>query len=144
MFFSFQAILSILPFAFKYEGILHRDSEIGLLYIGYFIGIVVSLFASRIIASFHGRTNAIIVGFFIFGASIFCMRTLDSHVVFWLMFLFCTGSFVIYSLLSVLLNTLFSSKGYYKLFISCILLCRRRLWLLFTKFLLCCIWLEAT
>ena len=111
MFFSFQAVLSILPFAFKFEGIPHSDFEIGLLYTGYFMGIIVSLFSSRIIIIFGSRINAIVAGFFVFGISIFCMRTLDFNMIFWLMFLFCTGSFVIHTTFSGLINNISDKKG---------------------------------
>ena len=106
MFFAFQAILATLPFAFKYEGESKSDFEIGLLYTGYIMGIIVSFFASRIAELFNGRINAIIVGFLIFSFSIISMRSLEFVIIFLFMFLFCIGSFTIHSLSSALLNSL--------------------------------------
>lgn len=106
MFFAFQAILATLPFAFKYEGESKSDFEIGLLYTGYIMGIMVSFFASRIAELFNGRINAIIVGFLIFGFSIIAMSSLEFVIIFLFMFLFCIGSFTIHSLSSALLNSL--------------------------------------
>lgn len=110
MFFSFQAILSTLPFAFKDSSVDIRDVDVGLLYIGYLMGMVVSFFAHKITQWLSGRLNAIIIGFILFALGILVMSSLHFYIVFWAMFLFCTGSFMAHCLLSALLNSLSSRQ----------------------------------
>lgn len=110
LFFVFAAVMNFLPFELKemYPNI--KETSIGLLYLGYSMGILVSLNSGRIISWFGGEVNAIGAGILLFagGAVLFFVQSYT--VMFGSMFVFCAGLFTAHSLLSGYLSTLAKSN----------------------------------
>ena len=106
MFFSFQAVLNTLPFYAK-EMFPHiSQNELGRLYLGYSIGIVVSLLANPIIKLCGGREKTIFLSLNLFAIGL-CVFLL--HSLMWIyvgMFVMCFGSFIAHSVLNALNNSL--------------------------------------
>lgn len=106
MFFSFQAVLNTLPFYAK-EMFSHiSQNELGRLYLGYSIGIVVSLLANPIIKLCGGREKTIFLSLNLFALGL-CVFLL--HSLMWIyvgMFVMCFGSFIAHSVLNALNNSL--------------------------------------
>ncbi len=106
MFFSFQAVLNTLPFYAK-EMFPHiSQNELGRLYLGYSIGIVVSLLANPIIKLCGSREKTIFLSLNLFALGL-CVFLL--HSLMWIyvgMFVMCFGSFIAHSVLNALNNSL--------------------------------------
>lgn len=106
MFFSFQAVLNTLPFYAK-EMFPHiSQNELGRLYLGYSIGIIVSLLANPIIKLCGGREKTIFLSLNLFALGL-CVFLL--HSLMWIyvgMFVMCFGSFIAHSVLNALNNSL--------------------------------------
>lgn len=110
LFFSFQAILNFLPFRAKELNPEIKESMIGLLYMGYAIGVVVSLLAGRITKWLGSKEIAIVFGLSIFALS--TTLTLSSQFA-WLIgsiFVLCAGMFIAHSILSSLTNSISPEK----------------------------------
>lgn len=110
LFFVFAALMNFLPFELKQLNPEFRETGIGFLYLGYSMGIVVSLNTRRIINLFGGVVDAIGAGIivFILGTLTFFV---ENHVVmFFGMFVFCAGLFTSHSLLSGLVNRMASNN----------------------------------
>ncbi len=106
LFFVFSALMNILPFELKRMGPVLGEAGIGLLYLGYSMGIMVSVNTRPIIRFFGNETAAITAGIVIFfvGTVIFMIESYS--VMFVGMFVFCTGLFLAHSLLSGFVNKL--------------------------------------
>jgi MFS transporter, YNFM family, putative membrane transport protein len=106
IFFVFSALMNFLPFELKKINPAFREAGIGLLYLGYSMGILVSVNTRRIIGYFGNEPDAIIagIGIFFLGTMIFFVE--NYQVMFIGMFVFCTGLFMAHSLLSGLVNKL--------------------------------------
>lgn len=106
LFFVFAALMNFLPFQLKQMSPASGESGIGLLYLGYAMGIVVSLNSKAIIRFFRSETAAIRAGIIIFimGTATFMVE--EYLVMFLGMFIFCTGLFMAHSLLSGFANKL--------------------------------------
>ncbi|MBB5349117.1 YNFM family putative membrane transporter [Desulfoprunum benzoelyticum] len=104
LFFVFSALMNILPFELRKVGTLFGEAGVGLLYLGYSMGVIVSFNSRRIIRLFGSETTAISAGIVIFfiGTMIFMVERYS--VMFLAMFVFCTGSFLAHSLLSGFVN----------------------------------------
>ncbi|PAF41728.1 MFS transporter [Helicobacter sp. 11S03491-1] len=110
MFFSFQAILCVLPFFLVDTNPNIGESQIGFVYIGYLIGIVVSLFASKTTLIFHSKSNAVCFSFLVFGIGILIMIINHMYMLLLGMFVLCAGSFSAHSILSALINSISKNK----------------------------------
>lgn len=106
LFFVFAALMNVLPFELKQIHPAFGETGIGLLYLGYSMGIVVSLNTRRIISRFGNEPNAIGVGILVFGAGTLCFMVENYLVMFATMFVFCAGLFTAHSLLSGFVNKL--------------------------------------
>ncbi|WP_458776494.1 MFS transporter [Desulforhopalus sp. 52FAK] len=106
LFFVFAALMNFLPFELKIISPLKGETSVGLLYLGYSMGILVSLNTKRLITFFGGEINAIQGGIVVFalGAMLFFIESYG--VMFMSMFVFCAGLFTAHSLLSGYLSTL--------------------------------------
>lgn len=106
LFFVFAALMNFLPFELKQMDPTSGESGIGVLYFGYSMGILVSLKSRVIIKFFGNEPNAIRAGIMIFilGTLIFMVE--NYVVMFFGMFVFCTGLFMAHSLLSGFVNKL--------------------------------------
>lgn len=106
MFFSFQALLNTLPFYAKEMFPYINQNELGRLYLGYSIGIVVSLLANPITKLCGGREKTIFLSLNLFALGL-CIFLLHSLI--WIyvgMFVMCFGSFIAHSVLNALNNSL--------------------------------------
>lgn len=106
LFFVFAAMMNFLPFELKNMNPTSGETSVGLLYLGYTMGIVVALSAKRLISFFRGELAAIRRGIVVFaaGAALFSLKSYP--VMFMSMFVFCAGLFTAHSLLSGYLSTL--------------------------------------
>ncbi len=106
LFFVFAALMNFLPFELKRINPAFGETGIGLLYLGYSMGIVVSLNTRRIINRFGNESDAIGAGILVFGISILFFLIENYMVMFITMFVFCAGLFTAHSLLSGFVNKL--------------------------------------
>ncbi|MGP1449983.1 MAG: MFS transporter [Wolinella sp.] len=110
IFFSFQAVLNFLPFRAKEIDPEITESMIGLLYIGYIIGVIVSLLATRITILIGGKERAITFGLLIFAFSTTMMIYESMSLLFGSIFVLCAGMFISHSILSSLTNSITPEK----------------------------------
>lgn len=110
VFFVFGGVLNILPFRVKDISSDVSEFQISLLYLGYGMGILVSLNAKRIIKFFKNEINTILVGlvFFLFITIFLVVK--DIVILFLLLFLFCLGMFTVHSVSTGLANSIKESQ----------------------------------
>ena len=110
VFFVFGGVLNILPFRVKDISSDVSEFQISLLYLGYGMGILVSLNAKRIIKFFKNEINTILVGlvFFLFITIFLVIK--DIVILFLLLFLFCLGMFTVHSVSTGLANSIKESQ----------------------------------
>ena len=106
LFFVFAALMNFLPFELKQMNPASGESGIGLLYLGYSMGIFVSLNSRAIIRFFGNEPDAIRAGIGIFTLGTLIFMVEHYAVMFAGMFVFCTGLFMAHSLLSGFANKL--------------------------------------
>lgn len=104
LFFVFAALMNFLPFELKRINPSSRETGIGILYLGYSMGVLVSLNTRRVIRCFGNEVDAITVGILIFALGTLCLMVENYLVLFLAMFVFCAGLFTAHSLLSGLVN----------------------------------------
>ena len=106
MFFVFAGVLNVLPFRVKDISSDVTEFQISLLYLGYGMGIIVSLLSKRIITFFKNEINTILVGvsFFLF-ITVFLIIE-DIVILFIMLFLFCIGMFTVHTVSTGLANSL--------------------------------------
>ncbi len=110
VFFVFAGVLNILPFRIKEISSDVSEFQISLLYLGYGMGILVSLNSKKIIKFFKNELNTILFGllFFLF-ITIFLIIP-NIIIIFILIFLFCLGMFTIHSVSTGLANSMKDSQ----------------------------------
>lgn len=110
IFFVFVGLLNMLPFRVKELNPNATETQIGLMYLGYSTGIVVSLISGKIVKFFGGEINTILfaTAFFAF-ITVFFISTNISFM-FFLLFMFSIGMFTIHSISSGLANTIKEDK----------------------------------
>jgi YNFM family putative membrane transporter len=106
LFFVFAALMNFLPFELKKINPASRETGVGLLYLGYSMGLLVSLNVRRIIGYFGSETRAITAGILVFALGTLSFMVEHYLVMFLGMFVFCAGLFTAHSLLSGLVNKL--------------------------------------
>jgi YNFM family putative membrane transporter len=106
LFFVFAALMNFLPFELKRINPAFGETGIGLLYLGYSMGILVSLNTRRIINRFGNESDAIGAGILVFGVGLLFFLIENYIVMFITMFVFCAGLFTAHSLLSGFVNKL--------------------------------------
>ncbi|SDP65428.1 MFS transporter [Desulforhopalus singaporensis] len=104
LFFVFAAMMNFLPFELKKLVPGAGQSGVGFLYIGYSMGLLVSINAKRIVSRLGNVVNAVTTGIVIFGTGCLFFLVENYLVMFGSMFVFCVGLFIAHSLLSGLLN----------------------------------------
>lgn len=110
MFFSLQSILNVMPFFLVDTTPSITQNQIGILYFGYLIGIIVSLFAYKITAFFHSRVSSIAFGFIVSGIGVLLMLDNNFLIMLLAMFILCAGSFTCHSILTALINSISNAK----------------------------------
>ncbi len=110
VFFVFAGVLNVLPFRLKDISSDISEFQISLLYLGYGMGIIVSLFSKRIINFFKGEINTILVGLglFIFANSFLLNKSVI--FLFVMIFIFCLGMFTVHSVSTGLANSMKQSQ----------------------------------
>lgn len=110
VFFVFAGVLNVLPFRLKDISTDISEFQISLLYLGYGMGILVSLNSKKIIRFFKTEINTIIFGlvFFLF-ITVFLVLP-NIMTMFLLIFLFCLGMFTVHSVSTGLANSLKASQ----------------------------------
>ena len=110
VFFVFSGVLNILPFRVKEISSNASEFQISLLYLGYGMGILISLNSSKIIKYFKNELNTILFGliFFLF-ITIFLVQE-NIIFIFLLIFLFCVGMFTVHTVSTGLANSMKESQ----------------------------------
>ena len=111
MFFSFQSIVSFLPFHLKESFVNITQTQIGLVYLGFLTGILSSLLIQKTIKILKSKFNTAVFGFLVFIAG--CLSMMITHFLwsFVSMFIFCSGMFICHCIFSALLNLKIHQKG---------------------------------
>lgn len=104
LFFVFAALMNFLPFELKRINPSSRETGIGILYLGYSMGVLVSLNTRWVIRYFGNEVDAMTVGILVFALGTLCLMVENYLVLFLSMFVFCAGLFTAHSLLSGLVN----------------------------------------
>ncbi|MDX4028209.1 MFS transporter [Aliarcobacter skirrowii] len=110
IFFVFSGVLNVLPFRAKELSSDFSEFQIALLYLGYGMGILVSLNSKKIVNFFKGEINTILYAtiFFIFTiSSLFIENIL---YLFLLLFLVCIGMFTAHTVSTQLANSIQKSQ----------------------------------
>lgn len=110
VFFVFGGVLNILPFRVKDISSDISEFQISLLYLGYGMGILVSLNSKRIILFFKTELNTILFALFLFLFSTILLVEKNIIMLFILIFLFCLGMFTVHSVCTGLANSMKSSQ----------------------------------
>ncbi|WP_428027102.1 MFS transporter [Arcobacter sp.] len=110
IFFVFAGVLNILPFRLKELDSSTNESQIGLLYLGYGVGIVVSLFIHKIIKFFDKEMKTILFGIVIFLISTALYIVQNPFILFLNVFLFCLGMFIVHTVSTRIANSLKESQ----------------------------------
>ncbi|OCL87569.1 Inner membrane transport protein YnfM [Aliarcobacter thereius] len=110
VFFVFAGVLNVLPFRAKDISENFSEFQISLLYLGYGMGILVSLNSKKITNFFKGELNTIIVSTIFFTIICFTLFTEDIIYLFILLFLLCVGMFTTHTVSTQLANSMKSSQ----------------------------------
>jgi len=110
VFFVFGGLLNILPFRVKELAPHTNEAQIGLLYLGYGMGIIVSLNIHTIIKIFKKELRTIIFGVIIFLISTLLFVSTNTTFLFIMVFFLCIGMFTIHTVSTRLANSMKESK----------------------------------
>jgi MFS transporter, YNFM family, putative membrane transport protein len=110
MFFVFGGVLNILPFRVKDISDSVNEFQISLLYLGYGMGIVVSLASKKIVNFFKNELNTIIISISFFLFILVFLVTSNVIYLFVLLFLFCVGMFTVHTVSTGLANSMKASQ----------------------------------
>ena len=110
VFFVFAGVLNILPFRVKEISSDVSEFQISLLYLGYGMGILVSLNSRKIINFFKNEINTVLFGLILFLFITIFLVIKDILILFLLIFLFCLGMFTVHSVSTGLANSMKASQ----------------------------------
>ncbi|EGK7562426.1 MFS transporter [Campylobacter coli] len=111
IFFSFQSIVSFLPFHLKESIKDITQTQIGLVYLGFLTGVISSLLIGKTIEILGSKIRTAIFGFLVFITGCFCMMIGNFYFAFFAMFVFCSGMFISHCIFSGILNSNTDKKG---------------------------------
>ncbi len=112
IFFVFAGLLNILPFRIKELIPETSETQIGLLYLGYGMGIIISLTIHKIVKFFKKELRTVVAGIVIFIISTSLFLSSNALFLFLVVFLFCIGMFTIHTVSTRIANSLkFSQKA---------------------------------
>ncbi|MEN8188503.1 MAG: MFS transporter [Thermodesulfobacteriota bacterium] len=112
IFFVFSGLLNFLPFKLKQLDHSMGEADIGLIYLGYSMGVVAAVNIPRIITLFGTAPKAAKAAtlLYLIATALFLLES--QWIIFGAMFVFCFGMFTVHALLSGYVNTLATkSKG---------------------------------
>ena len=110
VFFVFAGVLNVLPFRIKEISSNVSEFQISLLYLGYGMGILVSLNSKKIIKLFKNEVNTILFGLVFFMFITIFLTIPNILTMFVLIFFFCLGMFTVHSVSTGLANSMISSQ----------------------------------
>lgn len=110
VFFVFAGVLNVLPFRLKEISTDISEFQISLLYLGYGMGILVSLNSKKIIKFFKSEVNTILAGLIFFSFITIFLTIPNVITMFILIFLFCLGMFTVHTVSTGLANSLKASQ----------------------------------
>ena len=110
VFFVFAGVLNVLPFRVKEISSSVSEFQISLLYLGYGMGILVSLNSKKIIKFFKNELNTILAGLIFFLLITIFLTIPNIITMFILIFLFCLGMFTVHSVSTGLANSMKDSQ----------------------------------
>lgn len=110
VFFVFAGVLNVLPFRLKDISSSINEFQISLLYLGYGMGILVSLLSKKIVRFFKTELNTILVGLLIFTVVNFFLVSDDVLFLFVMLFVFCIGMFTVHTMSTGLANSMKSEQ----------------------------------
>lgn len=97
VFLVFGGVLNILPFRVKDISDSVNEFQISLLYVGYGMGIIVSLGSKKIVKFFKNELNTIVISILFFLFILIFLVVEDIVYLFILLFLFCIGMFTVHT-----------------------------------------------
>ena len=106
VFFVFGGLLNLLPFRMKEEMPSIDESQIGLLYLGYGMGIAVSLGIHKIVDIFKKELRAVIFGIVVFMIATAFFISSNFTIIFFMVFILCLGMFTVHTLATRIANSL--------------------------------------
>jgi YNFM family putative membrane transporter len=106
MFFVFAGVLNILPFRMKELMPQTTEATIGLLYLGYGTGIIVSLYSKRIVQKIGSKINTILLGMLFYSVSLCFFYSSNMLFIFAMLFMVCVGMFTVHSVSTGLANSM--------------------------------------
>ncbi len=110
MFFVFSGVLNVLPFRAKSLSEDFSEFQIALLYLGYGMGILVSLNSKKIVNFFKNEINTIFVSIIFFIFTILSLLVSDILYLFLFIFLVCIGMFTTHTISTQLANSMKASQ----------------------------------
>lgn len=110
VFFVFGGVLNVLPFRVKDISQDFSEFQISLLYLGYGMGILVSLTSKKIIHFFKGEVKTILVAVLFFLVVTIFLTNENIIYLFLILFLFCIGMFTTHTVSTQLANSMKSSQ----------------------------------
>ena len=110
VFFVFAGLLNLMPFRMKELFGDVSEATIGLLYLGYGVGVVVALLSRKIVKFFGSEIKTMLVGGGFYTLMILFFATKTLSVIFAMMFLLCVGMFTVHSIATGLANSMKSSQ----------------------------------
>lgn len=110
MFFVFAAMLNFLPFRMQEISPKITTAAISMVYTGYLIGILISLFSSRLVGLLGSERRTLMVGWAIYLSGTLVFFTDSILLLYLAMFIFAAGMFTLHSVLSSFLNHLEPSR----------------------------------
>ena len=110
VFFVFAGVLNILPFRVKEISSDVSEFQISLLYLGYGMGILVSLNSRKIINFFKNEINTVLFALVLFLFITIFLVIKNILILFLLIFLFCLGMFTVHSVSTGLANSMKASQ----------------------------------
>ncbi len=99
-FFVFAAMMNFLPFQVKMLYPEKGEGGVGLLYLGYMTGMILSVNARRLIGWLGSVRRAVFFGIGLFACGSLFFWVENYWIIFFAMFLFCSGFFLVHPLLT--------------------------------------------
>jgi YNFM family putative membrane transporter len=110
VFFVFAGFLNVLPFRIKEQFSDVTETHIGLLYLGYGVGIVVSLMIHKIIHIFKKELHTIMFGLWVLWVSMILFFNSNIWFIFAVVFVLCFGMFTVHTVSTRLANSMRESQ----------------------------------